>query len=110
MTTTGTIINRPELKELADYLISHIRELDKNPPEIIKDEIIVNLVETCFKQEVHNFYFRKIKELTHRVIYKHFARRQHKIVEDVVCKILNDKKILDQIEKAVKIDLMGRLE
>ena len=104
------MMSRIDVKALVMALENRIEALDKNPPDQISQETIVNLLEKAIEDEIKNHFFYIIRKEIVKNIKEKFVKMKDSFVKKTIKEILSSEDFRREIEGKLKKRILNGIE
>lgn len=103
-------MTRIDVQTLVLAFEKRIEALEKNPPDKISTEVIINLLENAIDDEIKKHFIELIRRDILKSVKHQFSHMRDEFIKTTVCNLLSDEKLRNDIEKQLKENILKGLE
>ena len=102
-------MSRIDVQTLVLAFEKRIDALEKNPPDKISTQVIINLLEKAIEDEIKNHFVQLIEREMIKRVKKEFAEMKEEFVRKIIQNMLSSEIFREQIENYLKKKMLEGL-
>lgn len=101
---------RIDVETLVHVFEKRLNEIEKNPPELVPQSVIIKMLERAVREEIENHFTYLIKKELIQSIHEEFKKLRVSFVKNTIKGMLSDEMFRQSLENRLKKSIISGID